>query len=63
MSSGSPVLRDSRGISVVLSWSPFTRRVFVDVANEVNSDTFRIVVDGADALDAFNHPYADLEAA
>jgi hypothetical protein len=41
----------------------FTRRVFVDVANEVNGDTFRIVVDGADALDAINHPYAYLEAA
>jgi hypothetical protein len=48
---------------VVLSWSPSTRRVFVDVANEVDGDTFRIVVDGADALDAFNHPHAYLEAA
>jgi hypothetical protein len=29
----------------------------------MNGASFRIVVDGADALDAFNHPYAYLEAA
>ena len=55
--------RRHSGIDVVLSWNPATRRVFVDVADEVDGASFPIVVDGADALDAFNHPYAYLEAA
>jgi hypothetical protein len=55
--------RRSGGIDVVLSWSPATRRVFVDVEDEFHGAAFRLVVDGADALDAFNHPYAYLEAA
>jgi hypothetical protein len=46
----------SVGNDVVLSWNPATRRVFVDVADEVDGASFRIVVDGADALDAFNQP-------
>jgi stage III sporulation protein SpoIIIAA len=55
--------RRSVGSDVVLSWNPATRRVFVDVAGELDGAAVRIVVDGADALDAFNHPYAYLEAA
>jgi len=55
--------RKSGGIDVVLSWSPRTSRVFVDIEDEVDGAAFRILVDGADALDAFNHPYAYLEAA
>jgi hypothetical protein len=55
--------RHSGGLEVVLSWSPTTSRVFVDVEDEVDGAAFRIVVDSADALDAFNHPYAYLEAA
>jgi hypothetical protein len=55
--------RHSVGNDVVLSWNPATRRVFVDVADEVDGASFQIVVDGADALDAFNQPYACLEAA
>jgi hypothetical protein len=55
--------RRSGGLEVVLSWSPITRRVFVDVEDDADGPVFRIVVDGADALDAFNHPYAYLEVA
>jgi hypothetical protein len=55
--------RRSGGLEVVLSWSPITRRVFVDVKDDADAAMFRIAVDGADALDAFNHPYAYLEAA
>jgi hypothetical protein len=54
--------RRSVGSDVVLSWSPETRRVFVDVEDELEG-AVRLLVDGADALDAFNHPYAYLEAA
>lgn len=55
--------RRSAGIEVVLLWSPTTSRLFVDVEDNRDAATFRIVVEGADALDAFNHPYAYLEAA
>ena len=50
--------RRSGGIDVTLFWKPSTGRVFVDIADEINGDAFRIVVAAADALDAFNHPYA-----
>jgi hypothetical protein len=55
--------RRSGSLEVVLLWSPRASRVFVDVEDEVDGAVFRIVVDRANALDAFNHPYAYLEAA
>ena len=50
--------RSIDGIDVTLLWSPRTSCVFVDVEDERNGESFRINVDAADALDAFNHPYA-----
>jgi hypothetical protein len=54
--------RRSGGLEVVLSWSPRTSRVFVDVEDDADGTAFRILVDTADALDAFNHPFAYLAA-
>jgi hypothetical protein len=50
--------RANGGIDVRLLWQPRTDRVFVDVVDGVGDDAFRIIVAAADALDAFNHPYA-----
>lgn len=50
--------RRADGIDVQLLWSPRTNRVLVSVADERRGDSFELEVDGADALDAFHHPYA-----
>ncbi len=49
--------RSAHGIDVALLWNPHTRLLFVAVEDEHESDSFRIQVDAADALDAFRHPY------
>jgi len=50
--------RSGAGIDVTLFWNPRRRLVFVEVEDHVHGEAFRLVVDPADALDAFNHPYA-----
>ena len=50
--------RSSNGITVVLYWHPHTNGVSVLVNDEPADETFELQVDPADALDAFNHPYA-----
>jgi hypothetical protein len=49
--------RHSNGVDVTLSWSPASNAVFVTVLDEAGDD-FELVVDPAEALDAFHHPYA-----
>jgi hypothetical protein len=50
--------RSNHGIDVTLLWNPRTNHVFVAVEDERAGDWFRIDVDAANALDAFQHPYA-----
>jgi hypothetical protein len=49
--------RHANGIDVTLSWSPAADAVFVTVLDEAG-DSFELVVDPHEALDAFHHPYA-----
>jgi len=51
-------VRSSNGIEVGLYWSKVTNRVTVEVFDQRFDDGFEFEVDGAHALDAFNHPYA-----
>jgi len=50
--------RTNDGFDVRLLWDPHTNRVFVTVADERQGDSFAVMVDGADALEAFQHPFA-----
>ncbi len=50
--------RSTGGIDVRLLWNPRTSRLFIVVEDEHHGDSFRSDVGAADALDAFNHPYA-----
>lgn len=50
--------RNGDGIDVTLLWDADADVVLVSVENEHTGERFRIAVDGADALDAFRHPYA-----
>jgi hypothetical protein len=50
--------RTNDGIHVYLFWNEPTNRVTVDVLDARTHDSFELDVDGRDALDAFNHPYA-----
>jgi hypothetical protein len=50
--------RSGDGMDVTLLWEARTNTVFVNVVDERMSTQFRIAVDPANALDAFNHPYA-----
>ena len=50
--------RGSGGIDVYLFWNEPTGRVTVGVLDLRGDDSFEFEVDGRDALDAFNHPYA-----
>ena len=50
--------RSSDGIDVTLLWNAFTDRVSVSVHDQRSGEIFVLEVPGADALDAFNHPYA-----
>lgn len=49
--------RYSDGIDVRLLWNSGTDRVIVRVDDERLGESFELEVDGADALDAFQHPY------
>jgi hypothetical protein len=50
--------RTSDGIDVYLFWNQSARRVTVRVFDERTNDGFELEVEGRDALDAFNHPFA-----
>ena len=50
--------RTSDGIDVHLFWNEPTNRVTVRLVDARTDDGFEFEVDGRNALDAFNHPYA-----
>lgn len=50
--------RTGEGLDVRLLWDPQTDRVSVAVHDSHLDEFFELAVDGADALDAFRHPYA-----
>lgn len=50
--------RRGDGYDVTLLWSARSGKVYVAVEDARTSEAFRIAVDPARALDAFNHPYA-----
>jgi hypothetical protein len=50
--------RVSGGIDVYLFWDEHTSRVTVGVVDARGDEGFEFEVDGRQALDAFNHPYA-----
>ena len=50
--------RESDGLAVTLLWNPATDRVVVVVADSRLDDEFELHPAGADALAAFNHPFA-----
>ena len=50
--------RMNDGIEVRLLWNSDTNRVSVAVAEPPYEVSFAFAVAGADALDAFHHPYA-----
>jgi hypothetical protein len=50
--------RASNGIEVSLFWNSVSDRVTIEVADERTEEWFEFDVDAADALEAFNHPFA-----
>ena len=50
--------RTSDGIDVYLFWNEPTSRVTVCVLDGRSDDGFELELDGRQALDAFNHPFA-----
>ena len=50
--------RTNDGIDVTLFWSKASNRVTISVFHVRSATALEFEVDGADALDAFNHPYA-----
>jgi len=50
--------RTNDDIEVRLLWNSWTNEVFVAVADLRSGELFEVTVRGADALDAFRHPYA-----
>jgi len=50
--------RTNDRIDVRLLWNSRTNRVSVAVEDQGSGESFELVVDGADALAAFHHPYA-----
>jgi hypothetical protein len=50
--------RTNDGIDVTLFWSKASNRVTISVFHARSATPLEFEVDGADALDAFNHPYA-----
>lgn len=50
--------RSDDGIDVTLFWSKASNRVTISVFHAGSATALEFEVDGADALDAFNHPYA-----
>ena len=54
--------RTNDGIDVRLLWNSQTYRVSVAVEDERSGEAFEFEVDPADALAAFHHPFAHIEA-
>lgn len=50
--------RTNDGMDVYLFWHGDTNRVILHVLDARTDESFELTVDGRDALDAFNHPYA-----
>jgi hypothetical protein len=50
--------RENDGLAVFLFWSKATDRTKVIVADTKLDDLFELDVSGAQALEAFNHPFA-----
>jgi hypothetical protein len=50
--------RTGDGIEVTLFWSKPSNRVTIAVLDSHSDESLEFEVDGAAALDAFNHPYA-----
>jgi hypothetical protein len=51
--------RSNAGVEVTLLWAKGTNAVAVLVSDEGNDDQFELSVEpGANALDAYEHPYA-----
>jgi hypothetical protein len=50
--------RTNDGIDVTLYWSKGSNQVAISVYHARSLTEIEFEVDGADALDAFNHPYA-----
>jgi hypothetical protein len=50
--------RTGDGLDVTLLWYPQTDRVSVAVVDVRSGEAFELTVPGADALEAFKHPYA-----
>ncbi len=50
--------RDNDGLAVSLLWNRATDRVKVTVADSKLGDAFELHVLGAEALEAFHHPFA-----
>ena len=50
--------RTNDAIDVTLFWSKASNRVTISVFHARSATALEFEVDGADALDAFNHPYA-----
>ena len=50
--------RTTNGIEVTLFWTETTNTVTIAVLDTLCGEELEFAVDGARALDAFNHPYA-----
>jgi hypothetical protein len=50
--------RRNDGIDVRLLWDPADDRVVVTVSDAKTGESFAMLVEPHDALDAFHHPYA-----
>jgi hypothetical protein len=50
--------RTNDGIDVTMFWSKASNRVTISVFHAGSATALEVEVDGAEALDAFNHPYA-----
>ena len=50
--------RTNHGIEVALFWSESSNRVTIEITDSRLGESIEFEVAGADALDAFNHPYA-----
>jgi hypothetical protein len=50
--------RFNDGFDVRLLWNPRTDRVFVSIEDQRDGNSFEFRVDAANALEAFQHPFA-----
>ena len=50
--------RAAEGIDVRLFWHPATDTVSISVFDSTREESFELVVESAEALDAFHHPFA-----